>query len=588
MISQLSWKVGGQQGEGIESTGEIFAAAMNHLGYYLYGYRHFSSRIKGGHTNNKIRVSTTPVRSLQDGLDILVAFDQETIDVNVHELQDEGIVIADAKFKPTIPEGSNVILYAVPFTEIARELGSSLMKNMVAIGASSAILDLDTNEYYDIVYQTFGRKGTKVVENNMKAIGKGAAFVQSQSQGKPSNLKLMPADGQKRMYMIGNDAISIGLLAGGCRFMAAYPITPASEIMEFMIKHLPDYGGTVIQTEDEMAAATMAIGANYAGVRAITASAGPGLSLMMESIGLAGMTETPLVVVDTQRGGPSTGLPTKQEQSDLMAMIYGTHGEIPKIVMAPSTVEEGFYDAVEALNLAEEYQCPVILLSDLQLSLGKQTVDYLDYDQVEIRRGNLDIDPDLPELEKGHYFKRYKVTENGISPRILPGTKNGIFHVTGVEHDETGKPSEKAPNRREQMEKRLRKLKDLPKKFPAPVTKTTINDENPDLLFVGYISTRGAIEEAMARLRQDGFKVNHAHIRLLHPFPSEEITPLLENAKQVIVVEHNATGQLANILKMNTGYGDKITSVLKFDGTPFLPGEIYHECMQEVVVYGNR
>ncbi|QHS22322.1 2-oxoacid:acceptor oxidoreductase subunit alpha [Virgibacillus sp. MSP4-1] len=587
MISQFSWKVGGQQGEGIESTGEIFAAAMNHLGYYLYGYRHFSSRIKGGHTNNKIRVSTTPVRSLQDGLDILVAFDQETIDVNIHELQAEGIVIADAKFNPAIPEGSNVILYAVPFTEIARELGSSLMKNMVAIGASSAFLDLDTNEYYDIVYQTFGRKGTKVVENNMKAIEKGAAFVQSQSEGKPSNLKLLHADGKKRMYMIGNDAISIGLLAGGCRFMAAYPITPASEIMEFMIKHLPDYGGTVIQTEDEMAAATMAIGANYAGVRAITASAGPGLSLMMESIGLAGMTETPLVVIDTQRGGPSTGLPTKQEQSDLMAMIYGTHGEISKIVMAPSTVEEGFYDAVEALNLAEEYQCPVILLSDLQLSLGKQTVDDLDYNQVEIRRGKLDVDPDLPELEKGQYFKRYKVTENGISPRILPGTRNGIFHVTGVEHDETGKPSEKAPNRREQMEKRLLKIKDLPKKFPSPVIKT-INDEKPDVLFVGYISTRGAIEEAMARLRQDGFKVNHAHLRLLHPFPSEEIKPLIKTANQVIVVEHNATGQLANLLKMNIGYGDKITSVLKFDGTPFLPGEIYHECMQEVVVYGNR
>ncbi|SET39378.1 2-oxoglutarate ferredoxin oxidoreductase subunit alpha [Salinibacillus kushneri] len=586
MISQLSWKVGGQQGEGIESTGEIFAAAMNHLGYYLYGYRHFSSRIKGGHTNNKIRVSTRPVRSLQDDLDILVAFDQETIDVNFDELHDDGIVIADAKFKPVIPEGSNATLYAVPFTEIARELGSSLMKNMVAIGASGAILDLDAKEYYTIVSQTFGRKGDKVVENNMKAIEKGAAFVQSQSQGQPSKLKLMPADGRKRMFLIGNDAISLGLLAGGCRFMAAYPITPASEIMEFMIKHLPDYGGTVIQTEDEMAAATMAIGSNYAGVRAVTASAGPGLSLMMESIGLAGMTETPLVVIDTQRGGPSTGLPTKQEQSDLMAMIYGTHGEIPKIVIAPSTVEEGFYDAVEALNLAEEYQCPVILLSDLQLSLGKQTIDTLDYDQIEIRRGDLNLEPDLPELKKGEYFKRYKITDSGISPRLVPGTKNGIFHVTGVEHDETGKPSEKAPNRKKQMEKRLRKLQDLPNKFPSPVA-LNLQHKNPDLLFVGYVSTRGAIEETIERLEQEGLKVNHAQIRLIHPFPTEEVKPLIEEAKQVIVVEHNATAQLANIIKMNAGYGDKISSILKYDGTPFLPGEIYEKCMQEVVVYGN-
>ncbi|MRG85326.1 2-oxoacid:acceptor oxidoreductase subunit alpha [Salinibacillus xinjiangensis] len=586
MVNQLSWKVGGQQGEGIEITGEIFATAMNHLGYYLYGYRHFSSRIKGGHTNNKIRVSTTPVRSIQDDLDILVAFDQETIDVNFHELQDEGIVLADAKFKPTIPEGTNVILYAVPFTDIARELGSSLMKNMVAVGASSAILDLETDNYFGIVEQIFGRKGSKVVENNMRAIEKGADFIKSEANGTPSKLKMEPADGTKRMYLIGNDAISLGFLAGGCRFMAAYPITPASEIMEFMIKHLPGYGGTVIQTEDEMAAATMAIGANYGGVRAITASAGPGLSLMMESIGLAGMTETPLVVVDTQRGGPSTGLPTKQEQSDLMAMIYGTHGEIPKVVIAPSTVEEGFYDAVEALNIAEEYQCPVILLSDLQLSLGKQTVDTLDFDRVEVRRGNLELEPDLPKLGKGEYFKRYEVTESGISPRLLPGTKNGVFHVTGVEHDETGKPSEKADNRKKQMDKRLRKLKDLPKYFPTPVA-TNAKHDTPDLLFIGYISTRGVIEETMSRLENEGIKVNHAHLRLIHPFPTEEVKPLIEKAKKVIVVEHNATAQLANIIKMNVGHADKISSILKYDGTPFLPNEIYQDCMQEVMLHGN-
>ena len=212
-------------------------------------------------------------------------------------------------------------------------------------------------------------------------------------------MQLEKADGKKRLFMIGNDAIALGALAGGCRFMAAYPITPASEIMEYLIKKLPKLGGTVIQTEDEIAAATMAIGANYAGVRTITASAGPGLSLKAEAIGLAGMTETPIVIVDTQRGGPSTGLPTKQEQSDLMAMIYGTHGEIPKIVMAPSTVEEAFYDTAEAFNLAEEYQCPVIILTDLQLSLGKQTVEPLDCSRVEIRRGKL-VDDDLPETEQ--------------------------------------------------------------------------------------------------------------------------------------------------------------------------------------------
>jgi 2-oxoglutarate/2-oxoacid ferredoxin oxidoreductase subunit alpha len=576
MIHQLSWKVGGQQGEGIESTGEIFSIALNRLGYYLYGYRHFSSRIKGGHTNNKIRVSTTPVRSIADDLDILVAFDQESIDFNFHELRDGGIVIADAKFNPTIPEREGVTLYAVPFTDIAANLGTSLMKNMVAVGASSEVLGIDIDVYGEVVQEIFGRKGQQVVDKNMEAIRAGAQYMKEQLSDRLQTMKLAKADGKKRMFMIGNDAIALGALAGGARFMAAYPITPASEIMEYLIKKLPDLGGTVIQTEDEIAACTMAIGANYAGARAFTASAGPGLSLMMESIGLAGMTETPLVIVDTQRGGPSTGLPTKQEQSDLLAMIYGTHGEIPKIVMAPSTVEEAFYDMIEAFNLAEEYQCPVIFLSDLQLSLGKQTVEPLEYDKIEIRRGKL-VTGELPPLEKKDNFKRYEITEDGISPRVLPGMPNGIHHVTGVEHAETGRPSETAGNRKAQMEKRLRKLQHI--QFKTPVHKNVKHDE-ADLLIVGFLSTRGAIEEAIERLEQDGVKVNHAHIRLLHPFPTEEILPLVEAAKKVVVVEQNATGQLANILKMNIGHAEKIASVLKYDGNPFLPNEVYTKCKE--------
>ncbi|WP_439741145.1 2-oxoacid:acceptor oxidoreductase subunit alpha [Bacillus pseudomycoides] len=584
MISQLSWKVGGQQGEGIESTGEIFCIALNRLGYYLYGYRHFSSRIKGGHTNNKIRVSTTEVRAISDDLDILIAFDQETIDFNFHELRPGGIVVADAKFNPTIPESSDVNLYAIPFTDIASELGTSLMKNMVAVGASSAVLGLDETVYLEVVEEIFGRKGEQVVKKNMEAIKRGSQYMKELLGEKVNMMQLEKADGQKRMFMIGNDAIAFGAVAGGARFMSAYPITPASEIMEYLIKKLPKVGGTVIQTEDEIAACTMAIGANYAGVRTLTASAGPGLSLMMESIGLAGITETPLVIVDTQRGGPSTGLPTKQEQSDLMAMIYGTHGEIPKIVMAPSTVEEAFYDIVEAFNLAEEYQVPVIFLTDLQLSLGKQTVEPLKLDRVEIRRGKLDLQAELPDRENKAYFKRYEVTEDGVSPRVLPGMKNGVHHVTGVEHDETGKPSESALNRKAQMDKRFRKMENL--KFNTPVYKNVKYDE-ADVLLVGFNSTRGAIEEAMERLEQEGLKVNHVHVRLIHPFPTDEILPLVKGAKRVVVVENNATGQLANIMKMNLGNGEKISSLLKYDGNPFLPKEIYNECKKGVVLNGN-
>ncbi|WP_270181907.1 2-oxoacid:acceptor oxidoreductase subunit alpha [Alkalihalobacillus sp. CinArs1] len=582
MIEQLSWKVGGQQGEGIDSTGEIFAIALNRMGYYLYGYRHFSSRIKGGHTNNKIRVSTKEVRAVSDDLDMLIAFDQETIDVNGHELHGDGIIIADAKFKPVKPDDCKATLVIVPFTEIATELGTSLMKNMVAIGATSAALGIDTETYKAVVDEIFGRKGEKVVNSNMEAIQRGAEAFKQTADSNLKTLSLKKADGKNRMFMIGNDAIALGAIAGGARLMAAYPITPASEIMEYLIKKLPEFGGTVIQTEDEIAAATMAIGSNYAGVRTLTASAGPGLSLMMESIGLSGITETPLVIVDTQRGGPSTGLPTKQEQSDLLAMIYGTHGEIPKIVIAPSTVEEAFYDSIEAFNLAEEYQCPVILLSDLQLSLGKQTVEPLDYHRIQIRRGKL-ADYDLPEREDKSYFKRFEVTEDGVSPRVIPGTKNGIFHVTGVEHDETGKPSEVPQNRKDQMEKRLRKVRGLT--FDTPVYKDEKHKE-PDVLLVGFNSTRGSIEEVIPRLEEDGYKVNHAHIRLVHPFPADELRPMLEAAKKVVIIEHNATGQLASLVKMNVGYADKIESLLKYDGNPFLPGDIHQQC-KELLTDGN-
>lgn len=570
MIEQLSWKVGGQQGEGIESTGEIFASAFNRSGYYLYSYRHFSSRIKGGHTNNKIRVSKNHVRSMSDDLDILVAFDQETIDVNFHELRPGGIVLADEKVKPKIPDETHAKLYAIPFTKIATELGTSLMKNMVALGASGAVLGLKEDFFDGIVKEIFGRKGDKIVEKNKTAIRAGAESFRK--LGGEQSMKLVEGDGKKRMYMIGNDAISLGALAGGARFMAAYPITPASDIMEYMIKKLPEFGGTVIQTEDEIGACAMCIGANYGGVRSFTASAGPGLSLMMESIGLAGMTETPLVIVDTQRGGPSTGLPTKQEQSDLMAMIHGTHGEIPKIVMAPSTVEEAFYDAAEAFNLAEKYQCPVILLSDLQLSLGKQSVEPLDFDRVTIDRGNLHQEGELPPLENKSYYKRYEVTDDGISKRILPGTKNGIFHVTGVEHDPTGKPSENPINRIEQMKKRMKKMENI--SFDTPVYQKAPY-EKADLLLVGINSTRGAIEEAIERLHAEGVKVNHAQIRLIHPFPSEALKPLLESAEKIAVVEHNATGQLASLIKANVGYSEKIENILKYDGNPFLPEELY-------------
>ncbi|HCW35066.1 2-oxoacid:acceptor oxidoreductase subunit alpha [Mammaliicoccus sciuri] len=578
MKSQISWKVGGQQGEGIESTGEIFATAMNRQGYYLYGYRHFSSRIKGGHTNNKIRVSSKPVRAISDDLDILIAFDQETIEVNYHEMLEGSIIIADEKAKPQNPEDSKAQLVSLPFTGVAKELGTALMKNMVAVGATCAVMDLDTKVFESLIKDLFGKKGESVVDLNIQALNEGYRLMSEQMDDLQSEHTLEPTDSEGHLFMIGNDAIGLGAVAAGVRFMAAYPITPASEIMEYMIDRLPALGGTVIQTEDEIAACTMAIGSNYAGVRSFTSSAGPGLSLMMESIGLSGMTETPLVIVNTQRGGPSTGLPTKQEQSDLMQMIYGTHGDIPKIVLAPTSASDAFYLTVEAFNLAEEYQCPVILLSDLQLSLGKQTVESLDYSKVEIRRGAL-VEGDLEKQEDKAYFKRYALTDSGISPRILPGTIGGIHHVTGVEHDEEGKPSESAENRQKQMDKRMRKTAQLLINEPV---ESNEKYEEADILYVGFISTAGAIEEAISRLDQQNVKVNHIQIRQLHPFPSDVVQEAFNKAKKVVVAEHNYQGQLSNIIKMNINHQNKIINQTKYDGTPFLPHEIEDKALEIV------
>jgi 2-oxoglutarate ferredoxin oxidoreductase subunit alpha len=571
LISQLSWKIGGQQGEGVESTDRIFSTALNRLGYYLYGYRHFSSRIKGGHTNNKIRISVQPIRAISDDLEILVAFDQETIDLNAHELRDGGVIVADAKFNPSIPSGVDAKLFAVPITAIAEELGTSLFKNMVASGASWALLGLPLEVFNKAVEEEFGRKGPAIVEKNIEAVRRGAEFVLQQAGGSLKNFELEPSDGQSKLFMIGNDAIGLGAVAAGCRFMPAYPITPASEIMEYLVKKLPKFGGTVIQTEDEISAVTMAIGANYAGVRSLTASAGPGLSLMVEAIGLAGMTETPVVIVDTQRGGPSTGLPTKQEQSDINAMIYASHGEIPKIVIAPSTVEECFYDTVEAFNLAEKFQCPVILVTDLQLSLGKQTADALDFNKVVIDRGAL-IEGDLPPLPENQLFKRYQFSDDGISPRVIPGNLNGLHHVTGVEHDEEGRPSESPKNRKKMMDKRLSKLQSVRITNPIHIDSP---HQNPDILIVGMSSLGGTIDEARSRLDREGIRTNHMTIRQIFPFPTEMVRPYIEQAKVVMVVENNATGQLADQIKLHAGCMDKIKNFLKYDGTPFLPSDIY-------------
>jgi len=568
MLEQLSWKVGGQQGEGVESTGETFAVALNRQGYFVYSFRHFSSRIKGGHSNDKVRVSLKQYRASADYTDVLLAFDQESIDLNVGEVRQGGIVIADEKFKPTAPD--HVRLFVIPLTKIAEQCGSAIMKNMVSLGASACALGLPVDIFSEVLEERFMRKGQTVVDQNMNAIQQGFDYMKSLGGSDPE-FALKPGSGQRRLFMMGNDALGLGALAAGARVMPAYPITPASDVMEYLIKKFPQVGGVVVQTEDEIAAMTMTIGAAYAGARALTCTSGPGLSLMMEAIGLSGMTETPVVIIDTQRGGPSTGLPTKQEQSDMLAALFGTHGEIPKIVLNPATPEECFEVAGRAFNLAEHYQCPVIIMTDLQLSLSKQTTELLDQNAITIDRGFVVADTSLPQAAGAEEFNRYEFTESGISPRVFPGSKGGIHKVTGVEHSENGRPNESFVNRQKMMDKRMKKLSGV--ELPGSVVRT--GDEHADVVVIGIGANVGCIGEACERLQTEGYHVAHAQVHAILPFPTKMLQEAIGDAKKVVVVENNATGQLRSLMSFFGVDHPAISSLLKYDGRAFLPIEIH-------------
>ncbi|MGB8954365.1 MAG: hypothetical protein WCC10_03270, partial [Tumebacillaceae bacterium] len=362
----------------------------------------------------------------------------------------------------------------------------------------------------------------------------------------------------------------LGAVLAGCRILAAYPITPATEILYWVLANLPKYGGKVLQAEDEIAACIMAIGANYAGVRSMTSTSGPGLSLMMEALGMTGISETPLVIVDVQRGGPSTGLPTKTEQSDMNEALWGSHGETPRIVISPLSIEDCFYQMINAFNLADKYQLPVIVLSDLFIGMNKMTFPELDLSRVQIDRGKMVTQEQLDALEKGA-FKRYAIdVEDGISPRSIPGQKNGRYCALTNEHEETGLEIEDVPMREAQMKKRFRKL---------DTVERDINDwgveyrgpENADVLLVGVGSTYAQIGEAVKQL---GGNVGHLQLRGLMPFPKQTVKKHIAGAKRVIVVDNNYTGQLLHLIQREVGFHDKLELLNKYDGNPFLVREI--------------
>lgn len=567
---EFTWKIGGAQGEGIDSAGEIFALTLHRMGYFIYGYRHFMSLIKGGHTNYKIRVASSKQFHRGDSLDMLVAFDQRSIDENLYEMRDGGAVLYNqGAFEPKLPEGANVILIGVPMTEIAKEHGGVRMTNMAAMGACAALCGLDPSAFDAFIAERYGKHGDDVVEANRKVVRAGYEAASTSSEWRAPMPELPESSqGKKRLYLHGNDALAMGAIVAGCRIVAAYPITPATEILYSVLKLLPQYGGVVLQAEDEMAACQMAMASNYAGVRSMTSTSGPGLSLMTETLGLSGVSETPLVIVDVQRAGPSTGMPTKTEQGDAFQAIFSSHGEIQRIVLAPGTVEECFYDIQRAFNLADKYQCPVIVLLDLVLGLSKQTieVDDLDFEKIAIDRGEMLTQEKLEEITKGGPYKRYAVTESGISPRALPGQEGGVHIAISYEHTEEGHEDETPFHRVQQTDKRIRKMSTFD---PAEFGATYKGDTDPELLIIGWGSTVAQIDSAREELTAKGASVGQLHLTVLHPFPSDAVRQAIQRADKVMVVDNNAFGQLDHLIRMNVGHFEHVSTCRKYDGESF-------------------
>ena len=571
MFSEVCWQIGGEQGTGLDSTVEVFNTVASRAGYYVYAYKTFASRIKGGHTDFTTRLGTTRVQAPAPGVNLLVALDQETINLCAKNVYPNAIVLADDAINPTLPEGVSAKLLTIPFNKMTLALGNPLMKNNIVLGASAAFLGLPLEGFKAYASRRWGNKGEEFVALIHTAMEQGYEHVRT--NWPDLAIALAPADGKERLLMIGNEAAALGALAGGCRMIFSYPITPASEIAETLVKAFPKVGGIAVQMEDELASIVACVGAGFAGARAMTATAGPGLSLMQEALGLASMTETPVVVVDTQRGGPSTGMPTKQEQSDLLAMAYGGHGDGPRIVLAPGSVEELIPITAETFNLADNYHCPVIIASDLALALFQQTVEP---EAVELST--------LPKVERGpiadpaalaalgrDVFERYskKTNENGVSERSMPGMKNGQFLATGAEHGAFGKVTENAANRVYMMERRMHRLRTVKTEAVR-----YFGPANADLVIVAFGTTLGAAKEARAEIEQlTGKQVGVLQIRLIFPVPVAEIQKYVGNGK-ALVVESNAVGQFAFMLK-GSGYNPAgLASLLKYDGNLITVEEI--------------
>ncbi len=573
MTIDFNVMAGGEAGQGVQSVGAILAGMFAKGGLNVFADQDYESRVRGGHNFFRIRASSEEVLALSPALDMLIALNKESVELHEKEVKSEGAIIYDAEQTKTQARGE--IYFNVPFNRLALDAtGNKLMANTAAIGAAAGLINYDFDLLAGVLAKEFAPHGEKTVNDNITAAKAGYDYVAK--NGKKLNLPKIsfPKRQSKKLLLNGNEALSLGALAAGCKFVAGYPMTPSSSILEFIADKGRQYGAVMIHVEDEIAAMNMVAGAGYAGVRAMAATSGGGFALMVEALALTGMTETPAVVMLGQRPGPATGLPTRTEQGELFFALHAGHGEFPRAVLAPATAEDAFYAAANAFNLAEKYQTPVIILTDHHLASSYATVDRFDLNKIEIERGAILTDA---EANQQTDYKRHLVTASGISPRALPGQGKALVVTDSDEHDEYGHMIEDAATRNQQVEKRMRKLDGLKKEILAPEFHET---QGAGMTLIGWGSTYGAIREAAAILKKEGKAVNTLHLRQLWPFPSGKVTAALQKVGKNIVVEGNATGQLAALIRRETGIKVDGT-ILKYDGRPFAPQEIVDRLKKE-------
>jgi len=574
MPDDLNWAIGGEAGDGINSTGKIFAQALSRAGRHVYTSKDFASRIRGGYTAYKVRTSVDRVESVVDRLDVLIALTERTIDENTDELHEGSVIIYDGERTSMqdveVPE--NMVGLDIPLKRLAEDAGGAIMRNVVALGAACEVVNFPIEYLDSSLSKRFGDKGTAIVENNQQAARLGQEFT-AENYDRDYGYDIETTD-EDYVLLNGDEAIGMGALAAGCRFYSGYPITPATDVMEYLTGRIDRYGGKVVQAEDELAAINLALGAARAGARAMTATSGPGIDLMTETFGLVATTETPLVVCDVMRAGPSTGMPTKQEQGDLEMLLYGGHGEIHRLIVAPTTVAECFWKTVEAFNLAERYQMPVFLVADLALAVTEQTFtpDTFDMDEVEIDRGKIvesdDVDAWVDQKER---FQPHFPTADGISPRTFPGTDGGAHMTTGLEHDALGRRTEDTEVRVEQVDKRQRKVDTAREREEWDWRE--FGDPDADTLVVSWGSNEGAIREAMEFLAEDGIEVRFLSVPYL--FPRPDLSEPVEAAETTVVVECNARGQFANLLERDVF--QRVERINKYNGVRFKADELAAE-----------